>query len=234
MGILQGGRASGREAGESTGEVNTTWTVAARWHRARVDRYVSEKLRSERRPVNKKRIHAALRSGAVRVNGRRVARREFFVKQGDTVTARLAAHSPLMTAKQLAALDWAACIVYEDDHMVVVDKPAGMASAPAPAEEGASSSLLLTLNPNRVGGCCGCWGRVGSWGGATFCALKHSAWSCALRSDSEVWFFVRLVKPGSPTIRGAVKRHALNALFGAGGRDRHTRCSAAGGVHGGT
>ena len=117
--------------------MNTTWTVAARWHRARVDRYVSERLRAERRPVNKKRIHAALRSGAVKVNGKRVARREFFVKQGDTVSARLPAHSPLMTAKQLAAIDWAKRVVYEDDVVVAVDKPAGMASAPAPAEEGA-------------------------------------------------------------------------------------------------
>ena len=33
--------------------------------------------------MNKKRLHAALRSGAIRVNGRHVARREFFVKRGE-------------------------------------------------------------------------------------------------------------------------------------------------------
>jgi hypothetical protein len=207
----------GREAaGECTGEVNTTWTVAARWHRARVDRYVSEKLRSERRPVNKKRIHAALRSGAVRVNGRRVARREFFVKQGDTVKARLAAHSPLLTAKQLAALDWATRIVYEDDDMVAVDKPAGMASAPAPAEEGASSSPLLT-NPSTAGG------DVGAGEGLA-CGV-----GLLPRPES---FGVVPCQPAGPV--AAVKRYALNALFGVGGRHRHARGGAAGGVHGGT
>jgi hypothetical protein len=39
------------QAGGTNGEVKATWTVAGKWHRMRVDRYVAEKLRAERRPV---------------------------------------------------------------------------------------------------------------------------------------------------------------------------------------
>jgi 23S rRNA-/tRNA-specific pseudouridylate synthase len=52
------------------------------------------------------------------------------------VTAKLPEHSPLMTAFELSKVDWKKRIVYEDNDVVAVDKPSGMASAPAPAEEG--------------------------------------------------------------------------------------------------
>lgn len=77
-----------------------------------------------------------MRSGDVIVNHKAVTRPQYFVKRGDSV--RFASRQGGASLLALKALDWGARVLHEDASMVVVDKPAGLASAPAPGEKGDS------------------------------------------------------------------------------------------------
>eukprot|EP00241_Pyramimonas_parkeae_P006937 CAMPEP_0114234940 /NCGR_PEP_ID=MMETSP0058-20121206/5975_1 /TAXON_ID=36894 /ORGANISM="Pyramimonas parkeae, CCMP726" /LENGTH=339 /DNA_ID=CAMNT_0001346649 /DNA_START=366 /DNA_END=1386 /DNA_ORIENTATION=+ len=75
------------------------------------------------------------------VNHKAVTRPQYFVKRGDSV--RFASRQGGASLLALKALDWGARVLHEDASMVVVDKPAGLASAPAPGEKGAHVVALL-------------------------------------------------------------------------------------------
>ncbi|GMR17235.1 MAG: 23S rRNA pseudouridine(955/2504/2580) synthase RluC [Gammaproteobacteria bacterium] len=84
-------------------------------------------LRRELPGVPKGRLYRILRRGEVRVNGGRV-RAEYKLKAGDEVRvppARISVGAA--PAPQAAAARIAACILYEDKKLLVIDKPAGTA-----------------------------------------------------------------------------------------------------------
>jgi len=103
---------------------------SATWHEVegefagqRVDNYLTKRLKG----VPKSHIYRILRNGEVRINSRRVGP-DYRVQEGDRL--RL---PPLRTAKPAAAPRHApmsrlkADVLYEDDHLLVINKPAGVA-----------------------------------------------------------------------------------------------------------
>ena len=74
-----------------------------------------------------------MRAGALTLNGKRLGSLEFFVKRGDVVSlAPLpGAQDAAAAAASAAAVNWRARVLYEDEALLVIDKPAGIASAPA-------------------------------------------------------------------------------------------------------
>jgi len=80
-------------------------------------------------------IAEAVRRSDVRVNGAAV-KGSYLVAEGDVVEAQLAQRPPL--AVEPEAIDLT--IIYEDDDVLVVDKPAGMVTHPA---HGATSGTLV-------------------------------------------------------------------------------------------
>lgn len=80
-------------------------------------------------------VAEAVKRGDVRVNGAAV-KGSYLVAEGDVVEAQLAQRPPL--AIEPEAIDLT--IVYEDDDVIVVDKPAGMVTHPA---HGATSGTLV-------------------------------------------------------------------------------------------
>ncbi|HLI97475.1 MAG TPA: RluA family pseudouridine synthase, partial [Candidatus Baltobacteraceae bacterium] len=80
-------------------------------------------------------VAEAVRRGDLRVNGLAV-KGSYLVAEGDVVDAQLADRPPL--AVEPEAIDLT--IVYEDDAVLVVDKPAGMVTHPA---HGATSGTLV-------------------------------------------------------------------------------------------
>jgi 23S rRNA pseudouridine955/2504/2580 synthase len=102
---------------------------SATWHEVdpdsagqRLDNYLTKRLKG----VPKSHIYRILRNGEVRINSRRV-RPEYRVQGGDRL--RL---PPVRTAKPAAAarlpgIRLKAGVLYEDDFLLVIDKPAGTA-----------------------------------------------------------------------------------------------------------
>lgn len=102
---------------------------SATWHEVgadsagqRIDNYLTKRLKG----VPKSHIYRILRSGEVRVNSGRV-KPEYRLEEGDRV--RL---PPVRTASRgrdasRAPAPWQAPVVYEDDALLVIDKPAGIA-----------------------------------------------------------------------------------------------------------
>ena len=90
---------------------------------------------------SRSRAAALAREGRVTVNGRAV-KPSAIVRSGDVVVVVVPPPSPL----DLAPQDIPVGIVYEDAHLVVVDKPAGLTVHPAPGHpDGTLVNALLAL-----------------------------------------------------------------------------------------
>lgn len=100
-------------------------TVSRDQSRIRLDRY----LCCRGVGLSRARIQRLIEAGQVRVNGR-AGSAGYFVKPGDRIEAVLAGAEPERPAP--AAEDIPLAVVYEDEHLLVVDKPAGLVVHPAP------------------------------------------------------------------------------------------------------
>jgi 23S rRNA pseudouridine1911/1915/1917 synthase len=108
----------------------------------RLDRYLRDRFGAE---AGRRRIAALLRDGGVRVNGRRVPKGSV-LHAGDeiVVDARLLAVAPLRpTAADLP-------IVFRDDNVVAIDKPAGMPSTGGPSAAPSAAGALLERFPEMA------------------------------------------------------------------------------------
>ncbi len=90
--------------------------------RCRLDRF----LAARQPDLSRSRLQSLVKSGAVQVNGG-PAKISYMLKSGDRVTLKI----PPPVALELQAQDLPLNIIYEDEHLVVVDKAAGMVVHPA-------------------------------------------------------------------------------------------------------
>ncbi len=98
--------------------------VADEEEKQRLDLYLSGYLPD----LSRSRIQQLIQEGAVRINGGAV-KPSYRVRAGDCVAVEIPkAHFPL----QLEAESIPLSVAYEDGHLLVVDKPAGMVVHPAP------------------------------------------------------------------------------------------------------
>ena len=104
---------------------------------SRVDTFVQARDPS----FSRSRAAALAREGRVTVNGR-LAKPSATLRSGDVVVVVVPPPSPL----DLAPQDIPVGIVYEDDQLIVVDKPAGLTVHPAPGHpDGTLVNALLAL-----------------------------------------------------------------------------------------
>ncbi|MDE2838359.1 MAG: RluA family pseudouridine synthase [Chloroflexota bacterium] len=109
----------------------------------RVDTFVQARDAS----FSRSRAAALAREGRVTVNGRPV-KPSTVVRGGDVVVVVVPPPSPL----DLAPQDIPVGVVYEDDQLIVVDKPAGLTVHPAPGHpDGTLVNALLALVPDLPG-----------------------------------------------------------------------------------
>ena len=110
---------------------------------ARLDRFVQARCPD----LSRSRGAALVREGKVTVNGAR-AKPSSIVNDGDTVVVTV----PPPTPTDLVAQDIPIHVVYEDAHMLVVDKPAGLTVHPAPGHpDGTLVNALLAMIPDLPG-----------------------------------------------------------------------------------
>ena len=113
-----------------------TLTAAAADAGLRLDQVLARRCAD----LSRSRLRTLLREGAVRRGGAVIAEPSHRVKPGEAFELTLAAPRPATPRPQAVALD----VLYEDEHLLVLDKPAGLVVHPAPGHaEGTLVNALL-------------------------------------------------------------------------------------------
>ncbi|XP_002519370.2 RNA pseudouridine synthase 2, chloroplastic isoform X2 [Ricinus communis] len=102
----------------------TVQVVHAKSVKLRLDSWISSRISG----ISRARVQSSIKSGLVSVNGRVVDKVSHNVKFGDKVTCTISELQPLRAEPEDMPLD----IVYEDEHLLVVNKPPHMVVHPAP------------------------------------------------------------------------------------------------------
>jgi 23S rRNA pseudouridine1911/1915/1917 synthase len=126
-------------------ETRYSLTVEAEAAGERLDRYVARALPSLSRSYAQQLIGA----GQVMVNGQS-ARASLGLRAGDQVEVRVPPPQPIALIAEPIPLT----VIYEDDDVVVIDKPAGMVVHPAPGHPGGTlvNALLARYPAMQVAG----------------------------------------------------------------------------------
>ncbi|KAG5542868.1 hypothetical protein RHGRI_015832 [Rhododendron griersonianum] len=114
---------SGRRRTSYAG-VRLDGTVDAESGKIRLDSWISSRIDG----VSRARVQSSIRTGLVSVNGRVIDKVSHMVRDGDEVECTISELQPLKAEPEDIPLD----IVYEDEHVLVVNKPAHMVVHPAP------------------------------------------------------------------------------------------------------
>lgn len=112
-------------------------------HSDRVDRYLSQELPE----LSRSRIQQLIEQGNIQVNGSCVSKKAT-LQPGDCIAIEIPAAKPLALQPEDIPLD----ILYEDDSLLIVNKPAGLVVHPAPGhQEGTLVNALLAHCPTLPG-----------------------------------------------------------------------------------
>jgi 23S rRNA pseudouridine1911/1915/1917 synthase len=110
----------------------------------RLDRYLSQELSD----LSRSRIQQLIEQGNVQLNGKFCTSKKINVKSGDRIILEIPEAQPL----ELQAEDIPLDILYEDDQLLILNKPAGLVVHPAPGHpDGTLVNALLAHCPNLPG-----------------------------------------------------------------------------------
>lgn len=110
----------------------------------RLDRYLSHNLSD----LSRSRIQQLIEQGHVQVNDQICTSKKVNLKIGDRISLEIPAIEPL----QLLAADIPLDILYEDEELIILNKPAGLVVHPAPGHpEGTLVNAILAHCPNLPG-----------------------------------------------------------------------------------
>ncbi len=110
----------------------------------RLDRYLAQHLSD----LSRSRLQQLIEQGNVQVNGSVCTSKKATVKGGDRIQIEIPPAQPLELLAQEIPLD----ILYEDDSLLIINKPAGLVVHPAPGHnDGTLVNALLAHCPNLPG-----------------------------------------------------------------------------------
>jgi 23S rRNA pseudouridine1911/1915/1917 synthase len=110
----------------------------------RIDRYLSQHLPD----LSRSRIQQLIEQGNVQVNGKVCTSKKITVQAGDRISLTIPEAKPLDLQPEAIPLE----VLYEDDALIIINKPAGLVVHPAPGhEEGTLVNALLAHCPNLAG-----------------------------------------------------------------------------------
>jgi 23S rRNA pseudouridine1911/1915/1917 synthase len=111
---------------------------------ARIDRYLAEELPD----LSRSRIQQLIEQGKVQVNDKVCTSKKISLKVGDRITLEIPEAQPLELIPQDIPLD----ILYEDEQLLILNKPAGLVVHPAPGHpNGTLVNAVLAHCPNLPG-----------------------------------------------------------------------------------
>jgi 23S rRNA pseudouridine1911/1915/1917 synthase len=105
----------------------------------RLDRYLGNAAAARRVALSRTRVKALIEAGEVSVDGRVALNPSARLAGG----SRIAFDAPRAEESQLAGEDLPLAVVYEDEHLIVINKPAGLVVHPAPGH--AAGTLVNAL-----------------------------------------------------------------------------------------
>ena len=110
----------------------------------RLDRYLTQELPD----LSRSRIQQLIEQGQLQLNGKICTSKKINVKAGDRITLQIPSAEPLKHQAEDIPLD----ILYEDDSLLILNKPAGLVVHPAPGHpDGTLVNALLAHCPNLPG-----------------------------------------------------------------------------------
>jgi 23S rRNA pseudouridine1911/1915/1917 synthase len=110
----------------------------------RLDRYLSQHLPD----LSRSRIQQLIEQSHIQLNGKVCTSKKTMVKVGDRITLEIPAAEPLKLQPEDVPLD----ILYEDDFLLILNKPAGLVVHPAPGHpDGTLVNAILAHCPNLPG-----------------------------------------------------------------------------------
>lgn len=110
----------------------------------RIDRYLAEELPD----ISRSRIQQLIEQGQVEINGKICISKKIIVKLGDRITLAIPEAQPLELKAENIPLD----ILYEDEQLLILNKPAGLVVHPAPGHyDGTLVNALLAHCPHLPG-----------------------------------------------------------------------------------
>lgn len=101
-----------------------TYQITITTENGRLDKVLSEQLAD----LSRSQVQAAIKAGRVQVNQVPLTKAKYAVQAGDQINLTVPEPAPIEAVPEPMALD----IVYEDDQVIVVNKPQGMVVHPAP------------------------------------------------------------------------------------------------------
>ena len=111
----------------------------------RLDSWLSVQLPE----LSRSRVQKIIKDGGVRLNGKVCCLKKSKIKPGDRLEVNIPAAEPLELQSEEIPLD----ILYEDDRLLIVNKPAGMVVHPAPGhQKGTLVNALLAHCPDSLAG----------------------------------------------------------------------------------
>lgn len=110
----------------------------------RLDRYIAHHLAD----LSRSRIQQLIEQGNIQLNGKACTSKKATVQTGDRIQIEIPAAQPLELKPEEIPLD----ILYEDDSLLIINKPAGLVVHPAPGHpEGTLVNAILAHCPNLPG-----------------------------------------------------------------------------------
>ncbi|MCS6815258.1 MAG: RluA family pseudouridine synthase [Cyanobacteria bacterium] len=111
---------------------------------ARLDRFLVEQLPK----VSRSQLQKLIEAGEVQVNGQVCYRKQTIVARGDRIQVHIPDPKPMDLQPEAIPLD----VLYEDDHLLIINKPVGMVVHPAPGHHaGTLVHALLAHCPQLSG-----------------------------------------------------------------------------------
>ncbi|MCF4970547.1 RluA family pseudouridine synthase [Nostoc sp. CMAA1605] len=111
---------------------------------ARLDRYLADELPD----LSRSRIQQLIEQSKVQINGHVCTSKKINVKVGDRITLEIPEAQPLELQAENIPLD----ILYEDEQLLILNKPAGLVVHPAPGHpDGTLVNALLAYCPSLPG-----------------------------------------------------------------------------------
>ena len=115
----------------------------------RLDRFLAQAAASRRVALSRTRLKALIEAGEVKVDGAVARDPSMRLIEG----ARIAVEAPPAEESTLTGEDLPLAVVYEDEHLIVIDKPAGLVVHPAPGHSAGTlvNALIRHCGPSLSG-----------------------------------------------------------------------------------